>query len=219
MAQRPQQTWQRWPGWSMISASNYLGFTLWFTGLHGTGKSTLATLLQNALTLRGYKVEIIDSSTLSYWLQRELHIDETIKGDRSHIPGYDAFITYLCAILARNGVITITTSVSPFEAARSHAREHITHFIEVYLNCSLSQRRRRLHQNESEIFVKDSLYQEPTKAELCIDTETELAERSALRILLYLEGEGYIAPLWENLPTTEELAAIKTRLHPIEYLE
>src|SRR4051794_2584498 len=79
MAQRPQQTWQQWPGWSMISASNYLGFTLWFTGLHGTGKSTLAALLQNALTLRGYKVEIIDSNTLSYWLQHELHIDETIK--------------------------------------------------------------------------------------------------------------------------------------------
>lgn len=219
MAQRPQQAWQRWPGWSMISAGHYLGFTLWFTGLHGTGKSTIATLLHDALVLRGHKVEIIDSNTLSYWLQRELHIDETIKGDQSHIPGYDAFVTYLCTILARNGVITITTSVSPFEAARSHAREHIAHFIEVYLNCSLSQRRRRLHQKEGEIFVKDSLYQEPTKAELRIDTETELAESSALRILLYLEGEGYIAPLREDLPTTEELMAVRTHLYPVEYLE
>jgi len=203
----------------MISAHNYLGFTLWFTGLHGTGKSTIAILLQDALTLRGHKVEIIDSSTLSYWLQQELHIDETITGDRSHIPGYDAFVTYLCAILARNGVITITTSVSPLEAARSHAREHISHFIEIYLNCSLSRRRQRLHQKEGEIFVKDSLYQEPARAELRIDTEAELAEHSALRILLYLEGEGYIAPLWDELPATEELAAIKARLHPIEYLE
>jgi adenylylsulfate kinase len=109
----------------MISANDGLGFTLWLTGLHGTGKSTLAALMKDTLTLRGYKIEIIDSSTLSYWLQRELHIDESIKGDRSHIPGYDAFVTYLCAILARNGVITITTSVSPYRVARDHAREHI----------------------------------------------------------------------------------------------
>jgi adenylylsulfate kinase len=219
MAQRPQQSWRRWPGWSMISASDKPGFTLWLTGPHGTGKSTLATLMKETLTLRGYKIEIIDSSTLSYWLQRELHIDETIKGDRSHIPGYDAFVTYLCAILARNGVITITTSVSPYRIARDHAREHIEHFIEVYLNCSPQQRRRRLHQQESEIFVKDSLYQEPEKAELSINTEKELAEQSALHILLYLEGRGYIAPLWEDLPTTEELEIVKVRLHPLEYLE
>src|SRR2546430_16310261 len=86
MAQRPQQTWRQWPGWSIISANDSLGFTLWFTGLHGTGKTTLAALVKDALSLQGYKVEIIDSSTLSYWLQRELHIDETIRGDRSHIP-------------------------------------------------------------------------------------------------------------------------------------
>jgi adenylylsulfate kinase-like enzyme len=219
MAQRPQQTWHKWPGWSMISASDSLGFTLWFTGLHGTGKSTLAALIKDALAFQGYKVEIIDSNTLSYWLQRELHIDETIKGDRSHIPGYDAFVTYLCAILARNGVITITTSVSPYLIARSHAREHIPHFVEVHLHCSLPQRRRRLHQSESEIFVKDSLYQEPENVELSINTEKELAEQSALHILLYLEKQGYIAPLWEDFPTTEEVEVIKARLHPLGYLE
>jgi adenylylsulfate kinase len=116
-------------------------------------------------------------------------------------------------------VITITTSVSPYRIARDHAREHIEHFIEVYLNCSQQQRRRRLHQQENEIFVKDSLYQEPEKAELSINTEKELAEQSALHILLYLEGRGYVAPLWEDLPTTEELEIVKVRLHPLEYLE
>ncbi len=219
MAQRPQQTWRRWPGWSIISASDKPGFTLWLTGLHGTGKSTLATLMKDALTLRGHKVEIIDSSTLSYWLQRELHIDEVIKGDRSHIPGYDAFVTYLCAILARNGVITITTSVSPYRIARNHAREHIEHFIEVYLNCSQERRLRRLHQQESEIFVKDNLYQEPERAELSINTEKELAEQSALHILLYLEEHGYVVPLWEDLPSIEDTEMVKACLHPSGYLE
>jgi adenylylsulfate kinase len=203
----------------MISASDKPGFTLWLTGLHKTGKSTLATLIKDALTLRGYKVEIIDSNTLSYWLQRELHIDETIKGDRSHIPGYDAFVTYLCAILARNSVITITTSVSPYRIARDHAREHIEHFIEIYLNCSQERRKWRIHQQESEIFVKDNLYQAPERAELSINTEKEQAEQSALHILLYLENHGYVAPLWEDLPTTEELAAVKIRLHPLALLE
>lgn len=216
MAQRPQQSWDIWPGWSMITASDNVSFTLWFTGLHGTGKSTQANLVKDALAMRGYKVEIIDSNTLSYWLRRELHIDEEVQGDQSHIPGYDAFVTYLCAILARNGVITITTSISPYRESRHHAREHIQHFIEIYLHCTPQKRLARLRQKGC---IDDHLYQIPENAELSIDTEMEAPERSALSVIVYLEQHGFIAPLWEDDTTTEEIAILRARLQPLGYLE
>jgi len=68
-------------------------------------------------------VEIIDSKTLTYLAANANYIlkrsRKSRQGDQSHTPGYDAFITYLCTILAHNGIITITTSVSPLHAARS----------------------------------------------------------------------------------------------------
>jgi adenylylsulfate kinase len=218
MAQRPRQTWNKWPGWSIISASDLSSFTLWFTGLHGTGKSTIADLVKSALTMRGYKVEIIDSNSLSYWLQSELHITETVQGDQSHTPGYDAFVTYLCAILARNGVITIASSVSPYRGARAYAREHISHFIEIYLHCSPWKRPERVRKKELLPSVDDHLYEEPEQVELSLDTSNNSLEWSALRILLYLEQHGYIVPLLEAPPSDKELALIKERLLPSYYL-
>src|SRR5437763_2707000 len=107
MAQHSHQyLWDSWPGWSTISAEHTTSFTIWFTGLPGSGKATLAQLVKQALTARGYKVEIIDNQTLAYWLKQELHIEDELEEEHSHVPGYDAFVTYICMLLARNGIIT-----------------------------------------------------------------------------------------------------------------
>ena len=65
-----------WAGWSTISAYNSPSFTIWLTGLPGTGKTTLALFLKKALVTRGYNVEIIDSQTLSHWINLELQLKE-----------------------------------------------------------------------------------------------------------------------------------------------
>ncbi len=183
----------------------------------------MAQLVKKAIITRGYKVEIIDTRTLSYWLKHELHIEEEVKEDQSHSPGYDAFITYICALLARNGIITMAVSVSPHQVARFHAREQIQHFIEVYVHCPTSYRYQRLQQQGSSpgtSGIPEQLYEAPVNAELNIDTSLELPERSALRIISYIEQSGYIAPLWEELDTAdEELSSIMARLHSLGYLE
>ncbi len=211
--------WDAWPGWSTITAHERSSFTLWFTGLPGSGKRTVANLVKKALAARGYKVEIIAGQTLARWLSQELHVEEQPKDDRSHEPGYDAFVTYICSILARNGVITITTSVSPHQAARDFAREQLRQFVEVYLHCPQEQRSDRLHQREQLLPAGEEQYQPPPRAELSIDTSSEAAERSALRVISYLEQNGYIAPLWEAMDTQEEIALIKARLQALGYLE
>jgi adenylylsulfate kinase len=211
--------WDSWSGWSTICANDHVSFTLWFTGLPGTGKTTLANLVKKALVTRGYRVEIVAGQTLTSLLRQELHIEEDAKNDRSHIPGYDVFITHICSLLARNGIITITTCVSPHQAARNYAREHLGQFVEVYLHCDTEQRAERLDQQKQTPLVFDSHYQPPARSELSIDTGNETAERSALRVISYLEQCGYIAPLWEETDTDEEVAAIKARLQALGYLD
>jgi adenylylsulfate kinase len=224
MAEHSHSQFWDTPGWSTISARHDISFTLWFTGLAGTGKTTLADLVCKALLARGYKAEIIDTHALARWLKQELHIDENIQEEASHTLGYDAFMTYICTILARNGVISITPAISPHRQARSHAREHLPQFIEIYLYCSPEQRyerrRRKKEDNSVAANLAESLYEPPTSAELSIDTTGESPERSALRILDYLEQHGYIAPLWEEAEMDKsEIALIKARLQALGYLD
>jgi len=213
-------TWDSWPGWSTIAANNNTSFTLWFTGLPGTGKTTLAQLVKKALVARGYKVEIIDTQSLSYWLHHELHIEEATREELSQTQGYDAFMTYICSLLARNGIITIAVSVSPSQEARLHAREQIRHFIEVYARCPEGARLQRLQQLAAASDFQVDLYQPPLNAELSIDTGTELPERSTLRILGHLEQCGFVAPLWEvSEIADEEVNTVKARLKALGYLD
>lgn len=213
------RTWATWPGWSIISARDTSSFTLWLTGLPGTGKITLAQLVKKTLVARGYKVEIIATHALLQWLPPELATDEEIRENCSHTLGYDACITHICTLLARNGIISITTAVSPYQEARAYAREQLQQFVEIFLHCPDEHRQQHLLQQEHLPTIPAAFYQPPTHPELSIDTGSEPAERSALRIINYLEQHGYVAPLWEDAKEEEEISRLKARLRALGYLE
>ncbi len=220
MVQYPQNTSQHtWNGWSTISAQTSSSFTLWFTGLPGTGKTTLAEMIKQTLVRRGYKVEIIDHQSLSNWLRKELRIEEEFLEDDYQTLSYDMFVTYLCKHFARDGIISIATSVSPFADTRAYARDQIKRFFEVHARCESQIRYRRLAQLEKTYHPVDRFYQPPKKAELTINTTRELPEQCTWRIISKLEQSGYIAPLWEQPPISDEFEVIKTRLQALGYLE
>ena len=108
------------------------GFTLWFTGLSGAGKTTISRLLEGQLRERGSKLEILDGDIVRENLSKGLGFS---KEDRDTNIRRIAFVADL---LSRNGVPVITAAISPYAEIRAEARDLMgDRFIEVYVKASV----------------------------------------------------------------------------------
>ncbi len=175
------------------------GFTVWFTGLSGAGKSTIAGRLAPILRERGLNVEILDGDAVRTNLSKGLGFS---KEDR------DANIRrigYVAQLLSRNGVAVITAAISPYREVRDEVRAMVTGdgagFVEVYARCSLDELTRRdvkglyekARRGEIANFtgVSDP-YEEPLNAEVIFDSELETEDESLTRVIAALEEYGLI---------------------------
>ncbi|MBW7937543.1 MAG: adenylyl-sulfate kinase, partial [Candidatus Omnitrophica bacterium] len=105
------------------------GFTVWFTGLSGAGKSTIAEELDRMLRERGVpNVEIMDGDVVRENLSKGLGFS---KEDRDTNIKRIAFV---CHLLTRNGVANIAAAISPYREIRDYARELIGDFVEVHVS-------------------------------------------------------------------------------------
>src|ERR671932_849226 len=108
------------------------GLTLWFTGLSGAGKSTIAEVVERELRERGMKVEVLDGDVVRTNLSKGLGFS---KEDRDTNIRRIAFVADL---LSRNGVIAITAAISPYREIRDEARELMgERFIEIFVKASV----------------------------------------------------------------------------------
>jgi adenylylsulfate kinase len=174
------------------------GFTLWFTGLSGAGKTTIAHLVGPAIEERGPIVEYLDGDTVRTHLSKGLGFS---KEDR------DANIErigWVAARLTRHGAGVIASAISPYAEARAHARalvEEFGPFVEVFVDVSLEEATRRdtkgLYEKAIRGEIKgftgvDDPYEAPEDPDIRIDTDTESPEESAGRIVSLLEERGLI---------------------------
>ncbi len=172
------------------------GFCLWFTGLSGSGKTTITNVLVKEMRKRGSKLEVLDGDIVRQNLSKGLGFS---KEDRDTNIRRVAFVA---SLLARNEVPVITAAISPYRELRDEARAKMDgRFIEAYVKASVEVCEKRdvkglyakARSGEIQEFtgVSDP-YEVPENPELVIDTEIQTPEESAQQILSYLEGQGLI---------------------------
>ena len=174
------------------------GYTLWFTGLSGAGKTTISHIVAEELTARGSKLEILDGDVVRENLSKGLGFS---KEDRDTNIRRIAFVADL---LSRNGVPVITAAISPYREIRDEAREMMgDRFIEVYIEASVDACAERdvkgLYEKAFAGEIKEFTgvsdpYEEPLNPELTLKTEEEEPEESAAKLIAYLEEKGLLAP-------------------------
>ena len=173
------------------------GYTLWFTGLSGSGKTTITNLLVKDLLQRGSKLEVLDGDVVRENLSKGLGFS---KEDRDTNIRRIAFVANL---LSRNGVPVITAAISPYREIRDEARQMMDNrFIEVYVKASVEVCEERdvkgLYAKARSGEIKEFTgvsdpYEEPTNPEITVETESQSPEESAQQILTYLEDNGFIS--------------------------
>jgi len=171
------------------------GFCVWFTGLSGAGKSTIAELLVPELRARGLKVESLDGDVVRMNLSKGLGFS---KEDRdTNI----LRIGFVANLLVRNGVAVVASAISPYREARDRNRELIGDFVEVYVKASLEEVTRRDVKGLYEKALRGEIpnftgvsdpYEPPLSPELEIDTERTTPEEACRMVLSKLEELGYI---------------------------
>ena len=163
---------------------------VWFTGLSGAGKSTIADLVFEQLRARGLKVERLDGDAVRDIFpatgftrpEREAHIRR---------------IGYLAGKLEQNGVWVVASFVSPYEESRQFVRKLCRRFVEVHVATSLEQCESRdvkglyakARRGEIANFTGiDDPYEPPTNPELRIDAGVVSAADAGATVLEYLDG-------------------------------
>jgi adenylyl-sulfate kinase len=172
------------------------GFTLWFTGLSGAGKTTISQLVETELRERGSRVEVLDGDIVRENLSKGLGFS---KEDRDTNIRRIAFVADL---LSRNGVPVITAAISPYREIRDEARELMgDRFIEVFVKASVEVCAERdvkgLYEKAFKGEIKEFTgvsdpYEPPLNPELTLDTEHQSPEDSAGKILSLLEDRQLI---------------------------
>jgi adenylylsulfate kinase len=172
------------------------GFTLWFTGLSGAGKTTVSKLVEDELRSRGSRVEILDGDIVRENLSKGLGFS---KEDRDTNIRRIAFVADL---LSRNGVPVITAAISPYREIRDEARETMgDRFIEIFVKASVEVCAERdvkgLYEKAFKGEIKEFTgvsdpYEPPLNPELTLETEQESPEESAGKILTLLEERQLI---------------------------
>jgi adenylyl-sulfate kinase len=182
----------------MSAQQQQSGFTVWFTGLSGSGKSTIAEMLFHEFKARGMKTEILDGDEVRKNLSKGLGFS---KEDRdTNI----LRIGYVANLLTRNGVATIACPISPYKETRDAVREEVGEFVEVYVHATVDEIAanrdpKGLYKKALAGEIKDftgvdpnAPYQVPEDPEILVDTESQSPEESLAFVLGRLKELGRI---------------------------
>jgi adenylyl-sulfate kinase len=171
------------------------GFVVWLTGLSGAGKTTIAQDLSSRLRREGWPVEVLDGDAVRELLGKGLGFS---REDRDLNVRRIAFVAHL---LSRNGVAVIVSAISPFRSTRDEARELLSRFVEVHVQCPIEELLRRDTKGLYARAVRGEIanftgisdpYEEPLAPEVVVRTDLESLDESVERIWAATEELGYL---------------------------
>jgi adenylylsulfate kinase len=167
------------------------GCCLWFTGLSGAGKSTIANIVVDSPLAAERPVEILDGDEVRTYLSKGLGFSKEDRDTNIRRIGWVA------AVLARNGVVSVTAAISPYRSVRDEVRGWIDNFVEIHVATSLEDCEARdvkglyakARSGEIPEFtgVSDP-YELPLAPELVLETAGKTPEESAGEVLVWLEA-------------------------------
>lgn len=173
--------------------NGHKGIVVWFTGLSGSGKSTIAHALDKHLHAQGRHTVVLDGDNVRHGLCSDLGFSEADRRENIRRLGE------VSKLFVSVGLITITAFISPFRQDRQSVRNLIGNhdFIEVYCRCALEvceQRDvkglyRRARAGEIANYTGiSSPYEEPEHAEVIVDSDSESLEVEVARVLAAIEA-------------------------------
>jgi sulfate adenylyltransferase/3'-phosphoadenosine 5'-phosphosulfate synthase len=171
------------------------GVTVWFTGLSGSGKTTIAKRVEALLHERGVHSERLDGDVVRQSLTRDLGFS---KEDRDK---NIERVTFVAKLLTRNDVVVLSSFISPYAAQREASRRDIGEFLEVFVDATLDTLiardlkglyKKALAGELQGVTGVNDPYEQPEKPDLVCDTDAESVEESVAKVMALLEERGYI---------------------------
>lgn len=170
---------------------------LWFTGLSGSGKSTVANALESALQQRNVHTYLLDGDNVRHGLCNDLGFSDSDRQENIRRVGEVA------KLMLDAGLVVLTAFISPFQAERQMVRELVAdgEFIEVFLDTPLdvceSRDPKGLYKKARAGEIKhftgiDSVYEAPAAPEVRVQTATSSIEDSVQQLVNYLVAQGII---------------------------
>ncbi len=199
------------------------GFVVWFTGLSGAGKSTIASALQSELTRRGRHSELLDGDEVRTHLSKGLSFSKQDRDTNIRRIGYVA------RLIARSGGVAITAAISPYRDVRDEVRSQTPNFVEVFVRCPLDT----LVERDTKGLYRKAIageianftgvsdpYEEPIRPEVTCDTAKESLAESVAKVIDRLERLGYLPrEVLERLPSGDELQELRSEARRLPRLQ
>jgi adenylyl-sulfate kinase len=171
------------------------GYTVWFTGLPSSGKSTLARVLKDEIEKKNRHVEILDGDEVRLRLSKGLGFSKEDRDENIRR------ISYVAKLITRCGAVAVTCAISPYKSIRQEARQEIGDFIEVFVDCDLDKCIERdvkgLYKKALSGEIKNFTgisdpYEKPDNPEVTVNTSSETIEQSLQKIVSGLTKLGYL---------------------------